>query len=133
MRQAGLPSRIGRYTITRKLGQGGMGIVYEARDERLDRAVALKTMAAMAADETSRSRFWREARAAARVNHPNICQIYEIGEDEAELFIAMELLSGQPLADQLRHGPRCRHHAGRHRQLRRQDPRLPAASPRLHR
>ena len=100
-----LPSRLGRYTLTRKLGQGGMGVVYEARDERLDRSVALKTMAAMTGDETSRTRFWREARAAARVNHPNICQIYEIGEDAGELFIAMELLNGQPLSDELRHTP----------------------------
>ena len=99
-----LPSRIGRYTISRKLGQGGMGIVYEAHDDRLDRTVALKTMSGMESDETSRTRFWREARAAARVNHPNICQIYEIGEDGGELFIAMELLSGRPLSDQLQ-GP----------------------------
>jgi serine/threonine protein kinase/tetratricopeptide (TPR) repeat protein len=100
-----LPSRIGRYTITRKLGEGGMGIVYAAHDERLDRAVALKTMSALVRDETARTRFWREARAAARVNHPNICQIYEIGEDAGELFIAMELLSGAALAEHLRQGP----------------------------
>ena len=98
-------TRIGRYAINRKLGEGGMGIVYAAHDERLDRQVALKTMSALGTDETARSRFWREARAAARVNHPNICQIYEIGEDEGRLFIAMELLEGQPLADRLATGP----------------------------
>jgi non-specific serine/threonine protein kinase len=100
-----LPSRIGRYTVTRKIGEGGMGVVYEAHDDRLDRAVALKTMSSLGNDETARSRFWREARAAARVNHPNICQIYEIGEDGGQLFIAMELLSGQPLSEHLDHGP----------------------------
>ena len=76
------PARIGHYAIARKLGEGGMGVVYAARDERLERRVALKTMSSLATDETARKRFWREARAAASVNHPNICQIYEIGEDE---------------------------------------------------
>ena len=77
-----LPSRYGHYAIERKLGEGGMGVVYAARDERLERTVALKMMRSLAHDETARQRFWREARAAASVNHPNICQIYEIGEDE---------------------------------------------------
>jgi serine/threonine protein kinase len=81
-----------------------MGIVYSARDERLGRTVALKTMSSLATDETARKRFWREARAAASVNHPNVCQIYEIGEDRGELFIAMELLEGEALAERLRQG-----------------------------
>ena len=100
-----MPARIGHYAIDRKLGEGGMGVVYAARDERLRRSVALKTMASLANDETARQRFWREARAAASVNHPNICQIYEIGEDGGDLFIAMELLEGEPLSDRLRQGP----------------------------
>jgi len=100
-----LPARIGHYAIARKLGEGGMGVVYAARDERLERTVALKTMSAVARDEVARKRFWREARAAASVNHPNICQIYEIGEEGGELFIAMELLEGEVLADRLRRGP----------------------------
>ena len=79
--------------------------MYAARDERLERTVALKTMSSLAGDETARKRFWREARAAASVNHPNICQIYEIGEDGGTLFIAMELLEGESLADRLRRGP----------------------------
>jgi serine/threonine protein kinase/tetratricopeptide (TPR) repeat protein len=99
-----MPVRLGHYTITRKLGQGGMGVVYEARDERLERTVALKTMS-VAGDELARRRFWREARAAASVNHPNVCQIYEIGEDAGELFIAMELLEGEALSERLRRGP----------------------------
>jgi serine/threonine protein kinase/tetratricopeptide (TPR) repeat protein len=99
------PRRLGRYAIVRPLGEGGMGVVYEAYDEQLDRHVAVKTMAALGRDETARARFWREARAAARVNHPNVCQIYEIGEQDGELFIAMELLEGQPLAQRLAAGP----------------------------
>ena len=82
-----------------------MGVVYGALDERLERRVALKTMSGLANDEAARTRFWREARAAARVNHPNICQIYEIGQEGDELFIAMELLEGESLADHLRGGP----------------------------
>src|SRR4030095_2119382 len=75
-----LPERIGHYAITRKLGAGAMGVVYAAQDERLGRTVALKRMSSLTHDETARKRFWREARAAASVNHPNVCQIYEIGE-----------------------------------------------------
>ena len=88
-----------------------MGVVYAARDERLERIVALKTMSTMTTmlspggDETARRRFWREARAAASVNHPNVCQIYEIGEDDGQLFIAIELLEGEALAERLRRGP----------------------------
>jgi serine/threonine protein kinase len=101
----GVPSRIGHYTIARKLGEGGMGVVYAARDERLDRTVALKRMSSLTADDTARKRFWREARAAAAVNHPNVCQLYEIGEDSGELFIAMELLEGESLSERLKRGP----------------------------
>jgi len=72
------PARIGRYLITHELGKGGMGIVYAARDETLGRSVALKTLAALVNDDTGRKRFWREARAAAQLNHPNVCQLYEI-------------------------------------------------------
>jgi TolB-like protein/tetratricopeptide (TPR) repeat protein len=100
-----LPERIGRYAIERKLGEGGMGVVYAARDDRLERTIAVKTLTAPASDETARQRLWREARAAASVNHPNICQIYEIGEDGGRLFIAMELLEGEALAERLRQGP----------------------------
>src|SRR5262249_44477890 len=81
-----------------------MGVVYVARDERLERDVALKTMTAVARDESSQRRFWREARAAASVSHPNVCQIYEIGEDAGELFITMELLEGETLGQRLARG-----------------------------
>jgi serine/threonine protein kinase/tetratricopeptide (TPR) repeat protein len=99
------PARIGHYRIERKLGEGGMGVVFAARDERLHRTVALKTLSSVTRDAASRQRFWREARAAASVNHPNICQIYEIGEEDGELFIAMELLEGEVLSARLRGGP----------------------------
>jgi serine/threonine-protein kinase len=99
------PSRIAHYAIERTLGEGGMGIVYAARDERLERTVALKMMSSLTGDEQARQRFWREARTLARVNHPNICQIYEIGDHDGELFIAMELLEGEVLAERLRRGP----------------------------
>ena len=102
---AALPARIGRYTVQRKLGEGGMGIVYAAYDDRLGRTIAVKTLSSPGADDTAGGRLWREARAAASVNHPNICQIYEIGEDAGRLFIAMELLEGEPLSERLRHGP----------------------------
>ncbi len=98
-------SRIGHYAIARKLGAGGMGVVYQAFDERLQRTVALKTMIRVDHDETAKKRFWREARAAASVNHPNVCQIYDVGEEQGQLFIAMELLEGEPLTEHLTRGP----------------------------
>ena len=99
------PTRVGHYAIERTLGQGGMGVVYAARDERLKRTVALKMMSSLSSDESARARFWREARVAASINHPNVCQIYDIGEDHGELFIAMELLDGEALSERLRKGP----------------------------
>jgi serine/threonine protein kinase/tetratricopeptide (TPR) repeat protein len=99
-----MPRRVGHYTIAGTLGQGGMGVVYSARDERLERSVALKMMRSLG-DEKSRKRFLREARAAASVSHPNVCQLFEIGEDGGEPFIAMELLEGEPLSERLRRGP----------------------------
>jgi serine/threonine protein kinase/tetratricopeptide (TPR) repeat protein len=82
-----------------------MGVVYAARDDRLQRTIALKTLSALTNNPIARQRLWREARAAASVNHPNVCQIYEIGEEDGDLFIAMELLEGEVLADRLRRGP----------------------------
>jgi serine/threonine protein kinase len=94
---------LGRYRLLHQLGQGGMGIVFAAEDESLGRRVAVKTIAEP--DESARKRFRREARAAAAVNHPNVCQVYEIGEDSGQLYIAMELLEGEPLAERLSRGP----------------------------
>ena len=82
-----------------------MGVVYAAQDDRLNRRVALKMIRKAAADDRARERLWREARVAASVNHPNVCQLYEIGEENGELFLAMELLEGESLAVKLTAGP----------------------------
>jgi serine/threonine protein kinase len=96
--------RIGWFRLLERLGEGGMGVVYSAQDERLGRRVAIKTIRGDA-DHEARGRFWREARAAARVNHPNVCQIHEVGEADGDLYIAMELLQGEPLSSRLGRGP----------------------------
>jgi serine/threonine protein kinase/tetratricopeptide (TPR) repeat protein len=99
-----MPDAIGPYTIVREIGRGGMGVVYEGWDDRLSRAVAIKTIL-RAADPAMRERFAREARAAAAVSHPNICQLFDIGEHDGEPFLCMELLDGQSLANRLAGGP----------------------------
>jgi non-specific serine/threonine protein kinase len=81
-----------------------MGTVFAARDSRLDRDVALKLVRAGHADPEARERLLREAKAAAKLNHPNVCQIFEAGELDGEPFIAMELLEGEPLASRLERG-----------------------------
>jgi serine/threonine-protein kinase len=97
--------RIGRYRILKQLGEGGMGVVYAAHDPRLDRPVAVKTIRGDHVDPTARKRFWREARAAAKVSHPNICQLYEIDEEGDVLYLVMELLDGQTLGKRIAQGP----------------------------
>ena len=99
------PERIDHYRFTRKLGQGGMGIVYAAHDERLERQVAIKMILDPGAGATGRERFWREARAAAAISHPHVCQLYDVGEADGQLYIVMELLEGESLASRLERGP----------------------------
>jgi serine/threonine-protein kinase len=106
-----LPPRIGRFRVTERVGEGAMGVVYRGRDDSLDRDVALKVMLAKAAGPEDEERFLREARAVARLQHPNIVTIYELGEHEGSPFIAMELLEGvdlqRAIAGGMRPNPRA--------------------------
>ena len=99
-------SKLGPYVIDRELGSGGMGCVYRARDSRLDRDVALKVIrSAYSSDAARRRRFETEARAAARVAHPNIVAVYDVGEENATPYIVSELVTGGTLAERMRRGP----------------------------
>jgi serine/threonine protein kinase len=95
-----------KYEILQKLGQGGMGIVYKAKDMRLDRTVALKFLSVeLTSEKEAKSRFIQEAKAAAALNHPQICTIYEIDEADDRTFIAMEFVEGMSLKEILEKGP----------------------------
>ena len=101
MEQTNVPNAISHYTILGRLGEGGMGVVYLAEDQKLGRRVALKVMRADSRDPNARARLVREARLAAGISHPLICQVFELGEWEGQPFVVMELLTGKPLAARL--------------------------------
>lgn len=97
---------ISHYQVIETLGKGGMGIVHMAEDTRLQRTVALRFLPPeMIRDDEARERFVREAKAAAAINHPNICTVYEIDEYDGDLFIAMEYVRGRTLKEIISEGP----------------------------
>jgi len=97
---------ISHYSILEKLGEGGMGIVYRALDPRLDRVVALKFLPPqLAASDKDKARFLQEAKAAAALNHPNVCSVFDIQEHEGQMFIVMEFIEGNTLRAKIDEGP----------------------------
>ncbi len=99
-------STISHYKILSKLGEGGMGVVYKAEDTRLERTVALKFLAQeLTRDEENRKRFLREAKAAAGINHPNVCTVHEIGEVDGRDYLALEYIDGETLDPRVAQGP----------------------------
>src|SRR4051794_10762647 len=97
---------IGPYEILAALGAGGMGEVYHARDPRLDRAAAIKILGSSDASRSIQlERFRREAKAIARLSHPHICTIHDVGEQDGIAFLVMERLQGETLAERLDRGP----------------------------
>src|SRR5919198_605797 len=123
-------ARLGPYEIQSVIGAGGMGEVYKARDTRLDRIVAIKVLPeSLAADPQFRARFDSEARTISQLDHPHICALYDVGEQDRTSFLVMQYLEGETLASRLEKGPLplnealalatqiasaldCAHHAG---------------------
>ncbi len=102
---APLPERFGRYHLLRPLGRGGMGAVYLARDTELDRLVALKVPNLETGDPEAAERFTREAKAAATIEHPNVCRVYDVGRIDGRQYLTMAFVDGRTLADAMREDP----------------------------
>jgi serine/threonine protein kinase len=100
-----MPSRIGRFFIFRQLGEGGMGRVFLGYDEELDRKLAIKLWHG-ARDHTMRVRVLREAQALARLSHPNVITVYEVGEEQGRVYLAMEYVEGETLRRWVEDKPR---------------------------
>src|SRR6202045_1481190 len=99
-------TKLGPYEILAPLGAGGMGEVYRARDTRLDRSVAIKILPAhLSQNAEAKERFDREARSISSLSHPNICHLYDVGQQDGASYLVMEYLEGETLADRLRKGP----------------------------
>lgn len=98
--------RLGPYEIVSRLGAGGMGEVFKARDTRLDRSVALTVLPPEFAHNAQlQARFEREAKTISQLNHPNICTLHDVGSENGVSYLVMELVEGEPLADHLARGP----------------------------
>jgi len=98
----GIQKRLGRYELLDRIGRGGMGEVYRARDERLGRIVAIKILHAELSERLDlRHRFEREAKMLARLNHPHICTLHDVGDDGPIKFLVFEYLEGESLASRL--------------------------------
>src|SRR6202050_1552409 len=98
-------TKLGPYEIQSPLGAGGMGEVYRARDTRLDRIVAIKILAShLSASPELKQRMEREARAISSLNHPHICQLYDIGSQDGTDYLVMEFLVGETLGERIRRG-----------------------------
>jgi tetratricopeptide (TPR) repeat protein/predicted Ser/Thr protein kinase len=108
-RVTGLPAdirKIGRHSILNKIGEGGMGVVYAAYDEQLDRRIAIKVLTTEQPGSRARTRIMREAQAMAKLSHPNVVQVYETGEIQGHIYLAMEFVKGGTLGDWIDAAPR---------------------------
>src|SRR5713101_3407269 len=99
-----MPEKIGKYQVLERIGRGGMGMIFKAHDPVLNRAVALKVISSeIEVTDELRARFFREAQACARLSHPNIVTVYDMGEDNGRLFIVMEFLEGEEIKGLINH------------------------------